>query len=48
MIKFRKIKKIHMVGIGGTGMCGIAEVLWNSGYKVTGSDSKLTEVTKRL
>jgi len=48
MIKFRKVKKIHMVGIGGTGMCGIAEVLWNSGYKVTGSDSKLTEVTQRL
>lgn len=48
MIKFRRIKKIHMVGIGGTGMCGIAEVLWNSGYKVTGSDSRLTEVTQRL
>ncbi len=48
MIKFRKVKKIHMVGIGGTGMCGIAEVLWNSGYKITGSDSKLTEVTQRL
>ena len=48
MIKFRKVKKIHMVGIGGTGMCGIAEVLWNSGYKVSGSDSKLTEVTQRL
>lgn len=48
MIKFRKVKKIHMVGIGGTGMCGIAEVLWNSGYKVTGSDLKLTEVTRRL
>ena len=48
MIKFRRIKKIHMVGIGGTGMCGIAEVLWNSGYKVTGSDLRLTEVTQRL
>lgn len=48
MIKFRKIKKIHMVGIGGTGMCGIAEVLWNSGYKVSGSDLRLTEVTQRL
>lgn len=48
MIKFRRVKKIHMVGIGGTGMCGIAEVLWNSGYKVTGSDLRLTEVTQRL
>lgn len=48
MIKFRKIKKIHFVGIGGTGMCGLAEVLWNSGYLVTGSDQKLTEVTDRL
>ena len=48
MIKFRKVKKIHMVGIGGTGMCGIAEVLWNSGYKVTGSDTRLTDVTRRL
>ncbi len=48
MIKFRKVKKIHMVGIGGTGMCGIAEVLWNSGYKVTGSDVRLTDVTQRL
>lgn len=48
MIGFRKIKKIHMVGIGGTGMCGIAEVLWNSGYKVTGSDLRLSEVTQRL
>ena len=48
MIKFRKIKRIHFVGIGGTGMCGLAEVLWNSGYIVTGSDQKLTEVTDRL
>jgi UDP-N-acetylmuramate--alanine ligase len=48
MIEFRKIKRIHMVGIGGTGMCGIAEVLWNSGYKITGSDIRLSEVTQRL
>ncbi len=48
MIKLRKIKKLHLVGIGGTGMCGIAEVLLNSGYKITGSDIKLTFVTKRL
>ncbi len=33
-----KIKRIHMVGIGGVGMCGIAEVLLNLGYEVSGSD----------
>jgi UDP-N-acetylmuramate--alanine ligase len=33
-----KIKRIHMVGIGGAGMCGIAEVLLNLGYEVSGSD----------
>ncbi len=43
-----RIKKIHFVGIGGSGMCGIAEVLLNTGYKVSGSDSKLSGVTKRL
>ena len=43
-----RIKKIHFVGIGGSGMCGIAEVLLNTGYKVSGSDKKLSEVTKRL
>ncbi len=35
-----KIKKIHMIGIGGSGMCGIAEVLLNLGYEVSGSDLK--------
>lgn len=43
-----RIKKIHFVGIGGSGMCGIAEVLLNTGYKVSGSDKKLSSVTKRL
>ncbi|MEK7279820.1 MAG: Mur ligase domain-containing protein, partial [Nitrospirota bacterium] len=33
---FRKIQHIHLIGIGGSGMCGIAEVLLNLGYKVTG------------
>ena len=33
-----KIKRIHCVGIGGAGMCGIAEVLRNEGYAVSGSD----------
>jgi UDP-N-acetylmuramate--alanine ligase len=40
--------KIHFVGIGGMGMCGIAEVLVNMGYKVTGSDMNETEITKHL
>jgi UDP-N-acetylmuramate--alanine ligase len=45
---FGKIKHIHLVGIGGTGMSGIAELLLNLGYKVTGSDLSTTEVTERL
>ena len=45
---FGKIKHIHLVGIGGTGMSGIAELLLNLGYKVTGSDLAVTEVTERL
>ena len=47
-MKFAKIKKIHFVGIGGSGMCGIAEVLFNSGYTVTGSDARPGEVTQKL
>ncbi|HBO83684.1 MAG: UDP-N-acetylmuramate--L-alanine ligase [Deltaproteobacteria bacterium GWC2_42_11] len=43
-----KIKHIHFVGIGGIGMSGIAEVLINLGYRVTGSDMKISEATKRL
>jgi UDP-N-acetylmuramate--alanine ligase len=45
---FRSIKHVHFVGIGGVGMSGIAEVLVNSGFKVSGSDLKGSEVTKRL
>lgn len=45
---FNKIKKIHLVGIGGSGMSGIAEVLLNLGYKVSGSDIKNSEVIQRL
>jgi len=41
-------KKIHFVGIGGIGMSGIAEVLYNMGYTVTGSDIKESETVKRL
>lgn len=43
-----KIKKIHFIGIGGSGMNGIAEVLINMGYNVTGSDLSETDVTRRL
>ena len=42
------IERIHFVGIGGTGMSGIAEVLSNLGYQVSGSDIKETPVTQRL
>lgn len=42
------IDKIHFVGIGGTGMSGIAEVLSNLGYEVSGSDIRESAVTKRL
>ena len=45
---FLRLKQIHMVGIGGTGMNGIAEVLLNLGYAVSGSDLQATDVTKRL
>jgi UDP-N-acetylmuramate--alanine ligase len=44
----KNIQHIHFVGIGGSGMSGIAEVLINLGYKVSGSDLKQTEVTQRL
>ncbi|MEE9543864.1 MAG: Mur ligase domain-containing protein, partial [Thermodesulfobacteriota bacterium] len=43
-----RIKKIHFIGIGGSGMSGIAEVLLNLGYTVRGSDLRFSEATKRL
>lgn len=46
--EMRRIKHIHFVGIGGAGMCGIAEVLFNQGYGVSGSDIKQSQVTQRL
>lgn len=45
---FNKYRIIHFVGIGGIGMSGIAEVLHNLGYEVTGSDIKESETTNRL
>lgn len=45
---FSSIKKIHFVGIGGIGMSGIAEILLDQGFQVSGSDKALSEVTDRL
>src|SRR5437667_10821894 len=45
---FAKIQRIHFVGIGGIGMSGVAEVLLNLGYKISGSDLKRSPVTERL
>jgi UDP-N-acetylmuramate--alanine ligase len=45
---FAKIQRIHFVGIGGIGMSGIAEIMLNLGYKVSGSDLKRSSVTDRL
>jgi UDP-N-acetylmuramate--alanine ligase len=47
-MKFSRIKNIHLVGIGGAGMSGIAEVLATSGYTITGSDLRPSETTQRL
>jgi len=44
----RKVKTVHFVGIGGIGMSGIAEVLLNLGYGITGSDLGQTDITQRL
>lgn len=46
--RFGGIETIHFVGVGGTGMSGIAEVLANLGYKVSGSDIKASAVTQQL
>ena len=43
-----KTRRVHFVGIGGIGMSGIAELLANLGYTVTGSDAKKSEITDRL
>lgn len=45
---FKNFKKIHFVGIGGIGMSGIAEILLNQGFKISGSDKNLSEITQRL
>lgn len=45
---FRNFQRIHLIGVGGSGMSGIAEVLLSSGYAVSGSDLKSSPVTERL
>jgi len=46
--EMRRIRRIHFVGIGGSGMCGIAEVLLNQGYEISGSDISANASIKRL
>lgn len=46
--EMRRIKRIHFIGIGGAGMCGIAEVLFNQGYQVSGSDLQESAMVKHL
>jgi UDP-N-acetylmuramate--alanine ligase len=48
MVTFRNFQRMHLAGIGGTGMSGIAEVLLSLGYAVSGSDLKASPVTQRL
>jgi UDP-N-acetylmuramate--alanine ligase len=48
MASFRNFQRIHLVGIGGIGMSGIAEVLLTLGYSVSGSDTKPSTITERL
>ena len=45
--EMRRVSQIHFIGIGGAGMSGIAEVLLNEGYKISGSDIADGVVTKR-
>ena len=45
---FKKVKSVHFIGIGGIGMSGIAELLNNQGFKITGSDLKTSENIRRL
>ena len=45
---YGRTHRIHFVGIGGVGMSGIAEVLLNLGYQVSGSDLRVSEATQRI
>ena len=46
--EMRRVRRIHFIGIGGAGMGGIAEVLANEGYQISGSDLSRNAVTERL
>ena len=46
--EMRRVRQIHFVGIGGSGMCGIAEVLLNQGYRISGSDIARSATVNRL
>jgi len=46
--EMRRVNNIHFVGIGGVGMCGLAQVLKNQGYNVSGSDQKISSNTRHL
>ena len=45
---FKNIKKVHFVGIGGIGMSGIAEILLNQGFQISGSDNNISDITNHL
>src|SRR5262249_11223680 len=47
-LMYGRTPRIHLIGIGGSGMSGIAEVLLNMGYQVSGSDLRASEVTNRI
>lgn len=47
-MKLGKLRRVHFIGIGGSGMSGIAEVLLNLGYAISGSDAAESEATQRL
>lgn len=46
--EMRRIRRIHFIGVGGAGMSGIAEVLLNMGYEISGSDVRISSTTKHL
>ena len=48
MLGTNNLKKIHFIGVGGAGMSGIAEILLNMNYKISGSDNTPSTITKRL
>ena len=43
-----KVKNIHFIGIGGSGMCPIAEILYHKGYKISGSDNYVSDTLQRI